>query len=151
MRMIFIPMTLRRFINGLAVKRIVSSVVAAAAAMSVAAAPTAAATDDDSFFTHLHTEKAMANVTITPGRTGPVVITVQLETTDERPLAAMGVSVRLTSPQAGSTPIEAVAEPTGDEWRATLSVPSGGRWSMGLNIRLSEADEVDVASPILIR
>jgi hypothetical protein len=39
------------------------------------ARPTVAATDDDSFFTHLHTEKAMANVTVSPGRAGPVGIT----------------------------------------------------------------------------
>ena len=40
--------------------------------LSMAATPLAAATDDDSFFTHLHTEKAMANVTVSPGRAGPV-------------------------------------------------------------------------------
>ncbi|GLR84991.1 hypothetical protein [Bradyrhizobium iriomotense] len=146
MSRVLIPMTVRRSITNLAL-----GVVAAVVLISIAAAPTAAATYDESFFTHLHTEKAMANVTISPGRAGPVVITVQLETTDEAPLAAMGVSVRLTNPQAGSAPIEATAEHTSDDqWRATLSVPSGGRWNMGLNIRLSEADEVDLVSPILI-
>jgi hypothetical protein len=34
--------------------------------------PVHAQSDDESFFTHLHTEKAMANVTILPGRAGPV-------------------------------------------------------------------------------
>jgi hypothetical protein len=36
----------------------------------LAAGPAPAASDSDSFFTHLHTEKAMANVTISPGVPG---------------------------------------------------------------------------------
>ncbi|MET3995420.1 MULTISPECIES: hypothetical protein [unclassified Bradyrhizobium] len=78
MKQIKFPMTSRRSLTGLA--------LAMAALLSVAATPLAAATDDDSFFTHLHTEKAMANVTVSPGRAGPVEIAIQLETTDETPL-----------------------------------------------------------------
>jgi hypothetical protein len=49
-------------------------------------------------------------------------------------------------------PLVAVAEHTSDDqWRATLSVPSAGRWGMGLGIKLSESDKVDVESAILIR
>jgi copper(I)-binding protein len=106
--------------------------------------------DDDDFFTHLHTEKAMANVTVSPGRSGPLSVTIQLETTDERALAAMAVLVTLT--QNGEPPIVATAQHTSDDqWRASMSVPSGGRWQLGLNIKLSEADQVDVESPILLR
>jgi hypothetical protein len=106
---------------------------------------------EESFFTHLHTEKAMANVTIAPGRAGPVVITIQLETIDERPLVAMAVALTLTSPRAGAAPLVTAAEHmSDDQWRATLSIPSPGRWSMGLRIKLSEADAVTVQSPILI-
>ena len=61
----------------------------------LAAEPAPAASDSDSFFTHLHTEKAMANVTISPGRAGPVDIIIQLETVDELPLTAKAVSVTL--------------------------------------------------------
>jgi hypothetical protein len=106
---------------------------------------------EESFFTHLHTEKAMANVTFAPGRAGPVVITIQLETIDERPLVAMAVALTLTSPRAGAAPLVTAAEHmSDDQWRATLSIPSPGRWSMGLRIKLSEADAVTVQSPILI-
>jgi hypothetical protein len=41
--------------------------------------------DDKNFFTHIHAEKAMANVTVSPRRVGPVEGTIQLETTDELP------------------------------------------------------------------
>jgi copper(I)-binding protein len=108
--------------------------------------------DDDDFFTHLHTEKAMANVTVSPGRSGPLAVTIQLETTDEQALTAMAVSVTLTNPQKGEPPIVANAQRmSDDQWRATMSVPSGGRWQLGLNIKLSEADQVAVESPILLR
>jgi hypothetical protein len=107
---------------------------------------------EESFFTHLHTEKAMANVTIAPGRAGPVVITIQLETTDERPLSAMAIAVTLTNPQAGTAPFVTSAEHmSDDQWHATLSIPSPGRWNMGLGIKLSPTDAVTVESSILIR
>ena len=90
--------------------------------LSIAAAPLVAATDDDSFFTHLHTEKAMANVTVSPGRAGPVEITIQLETTDEMPLTAKAVSVSLADAQTGRklAPVEALRE--GDDgWRVKVA------------------------------
>ena len=65
------------------------------------ARPMVAATDDESFFTHLHSEKVMANVTISPGRAGPVDIVIRLETVDELPLAAKAVSVTLSNQQLG--------------------------------------------------
>lgn len=79
--------------------------VTAAFALS-ANAPSAAVTvqPDESVFTHLHTEKAMANVTVSPGRAGPVVIAIQLETTDELPLQAKSVSVTLTNATASAEP-----------------------------------------------
>src|SRR5712675_1886652 len=66
------------------------------------AGPAGAASDDKNFFTHLHTDKAMANVTVSPGRAGPVEIVIQLETTDELPLAAKAVSVRLSNTRTGA-------------------------------------------------
>lgn len=128
-------------------------VTAAAFALS-ANAPSAAVTvqPDESFFTHLHTEKAMANVTVSPGRAGPVVITIQLETTDERPLQAKSVSVTLTNATASAEPQVAQAERTDDDqWQARMSAPSPGRWMLGLGISISDTDRVNIESPILIR
>ncbi|WGD56330.1 hypothetical protein QA641_21990 [Bradyrhizobium sp. CB1650] len=124
----------------------------AAALLVVAATPLAAATDDDSFFTHLHTEKAMANVTVSPGRAGPVEITIQLETTDETPLAAKAVSVTLADMQTGRklAPVEA-ARDGDDGWRVKVAQLTPGRWMLGLGISISEAAHVSVESPILIK
>ncbi|WP_245329326.1 hypothetical protein [Bradyrhizobium centrolobii] len=137
-------MTLRRTIRALA--------LGAGALLVVAAAPLAAATDDDSFFTHLHAETAMANVTVSPGRAGPVEITIQLETTDETPLTAKAVSVALVDMQTGRklAPVEASRD--GDAgWRVKVAQLTRGRWMLGLGISISEADHVSVESPILIK
>jgi hypothetical protein len=140
-------MTLRQAITSLAL-----GAFGPVALMSIAVVPTAAATDEDSFFTHLHTEKAMANVTVSPGRAGPVEITIQLETTDEMPLTAKAVSVTLADMQTGRKlqPVEASRE--GDDgWRVKVAQLTPGRWMLGLGISISEADHVSVESPILIK
>jgi copper(I)-binding protein len=107
---------------------------------------------DENFFTHIHAEKVMANVTVSPGRAGPVLITIQLETTDERPLMAKAVSVTLTSLQAG---VEARTSPAergrDDQWRVQMFTPVPGRWMLGLGIVISDSDKVSVESAILIK
>ena len=143
MKQIKSPMTSPRNFAGLA--------LAMAALLSVAATPLAAATDDDSFFTHLHTEKAMANVTVSPGRGGPVEIAIQLETTDEAPLTAKAVSVTLVD-QSGRklAPVEASRDGE-DSWHVKVAQLTPGRWMLGLGISISEADHVSIESPILIK
>nr|QDP26509.1 hypothetical protein FNV92_32030 [Bradyrhizobium cosmicum] len=144
MKPIKAPMTSRRTITGL--------VLGAAALLSVAVTPLAAATDDDSFFTHLHTDKAMANVTVSPGRAGPVEIAIQLETTDEAPLTAKAVSVTLVEAQTGRklAPVEALRDGE-DSWHVKVAQLTPGRWVLGLGISISEADHVSIESPILIK
>jgi copper transport protein len=144
MKQITSLMTSRRTITDLA--------LAVALSLSAAVTPLAAATDDDSFFTHLHTDKAMANVTVSPGRAGPVEIAIQLETTDETPLAAKAVSVTLVDTQTGRklAPVEASRDGE-DGWRVKVAQLTPGRWMLGLGISISEADHVSVESPILIK
>ncbi|MCS3730245.1 hypothetical protein [Bradyrhizobium betae] len=144
MKPIKAPMTSRRTITGL--------LLGAAALLSVATTPLVAATDDDSFFTHLHTDKAMANVTVSPGRAGPVEIAIQLETTDEAPLTAKAVSVTLVESQTGRklAPVEASRDGE-DSWHVKVAQLTPGRWMLGLGISISEADHVSIESPILIK
>lgn len=112
----------------------------------------ASADADESFFTHLHAERAMANVTVTPGRAGPVEIAIQLEDANELPLSADTVAVTLGNPEHGVAPITASAVRVGhDQWRVKMSAPLSGRWSLGLAIGLGASDTVNVVSPILLR
>ena len=115
------------------------------------AGPALAAGDDENFFTHLHTEKAMANVTVSPGRAGPVEISIQLATVDELPLTAKAVSVTLTDMQSGKKreTIQA-ARTSEDRWQVRVSMLPAGRWMLGLGISISDSDRISVEAPILI-
>jgi hypothetical protein len=110
------------------------------------------AVSDDSFFTHLHTEKAMANVTVSPARVGPVELNIQLETIEELPLTAKAVSVTLTDTRTGRAlrTIDATLS-ADDQWHAALSMPSAGRWMLALAIAISDSDKVEIAAPIIIK
>ncbi len=120
-------------------------------AVAALAVGTAAVASDD-FFTHLHSERAMANVTVFPGRAGPVTITIQLETPDERPLAATALSVTLSNPEISGAPVVAQARRLNDgRWRATMTAPAAGRWTLALGIQISESDKISVEAPILIK
>jgi copper transport protein len=113
---------------------------------------TAGAVDDENFFTHLHTEKVMANVTVSPGRAGPVEIVIQLETVDEAPLTAKAVSVTLSNAQPGSGRQTVEAIRSGDaQWHVKTSMLTPGRWMLGLGISISDTSRVDIESPILIQ
>ena len=110
------------------------------------------AVSDDSFFTHLHTERAMANVTVSPARVGPVELNIQLETVDELPLAAKAVSVTLRDVQTGRALRTIDAARRGeDQWHAAVSVPAAGRWMLALAIVISDSDKVAIEAPILIK
>jgi copper transport protein len=111
-----------------------------------------AAAGDDDFFTHLHTEKAMANVTVSPGRAGPVDITIQLETMEEKPLSAKAVSVTLTDVQTGRRLPTVEATRTGEaDWQVRIAMLTAGNWMLGLGIAITDADKVTVESPIPIK
>jgi len=133
-------------LSHLALVALCSATLIAVAEMSVSAK------EGDNFFTHIHTDKAMANVTVSPGHTGPVDITIQLETMDETSLQAKAVSVTLSSTKAGVQAQTIRATKTGDsEWHVKTSLPVQGRWMLGLGILMSDTDKVDVAAPILVK
>ena len=138
--------------NGPAFSHLAFSILCAFCLWRAAAGSPAIAGDDGDFFTHLHTEKAMANVTVSPGRVGTVDITIQLETTEELALMAKAVSVTLSNIQSGVRlqTIQAV-HTIDDQWHVSMSVPSSGRWMLRLGISISDTDKVNMEAPILIR
>jgi nitrogen fixation protein FixH len=123
-------------------------ILAACCASFVSCSASAA---DEDFFTHIHTDRAMANVTVSPGRSGPVDISIQLETVDETPLSAKSVLITLSDPNSGRKLSTVMASrSTDDDWHAKASLDPG-KWMLALNIALSDADSVEVESPILIK
>jgi periplasmic copper chaperone A len=118
--------------------------------VSAERAPANAAADDH-FFTHICGTQAMANVTVTPGTSGPIEVLVQLEDGDEKPLAADRVSVTLSNEAPGAAPITVEAERASDDsWRVRMFAASSGKWFLSLGIVLGHNDYVEMTAPILI-
>ena len=106
---------------------------------------------DEPFFTHICGTRVMANITVSPGRSGPVEVLVQLEDGDEKPLAVDALSVTLSNADKGIAPVSAAAERvSADSWRVRLTAASSGKWSLSLGIDMAKDDRVDIAAPILI-
>lgn len=114
--------------------------------------PRALVVANDDFFTHVHAERAMADVTLSPGHAGPIRITIQLRTPDERLLEAKGLSVTLSNPEAGIEPATAEARLAGEgQWSAAMAAPVPGRWTLRLDILISDFDSLSVEAPVVIK
>ena len=105
------------------------------------------------FFTHLHAEKAMANVTVSPGRAGPVEIEIQLENADELPLTANAVTVTLGNSENGVAPVTVEAEQISNDQLAGADVCAEGRTLVARRSesRSRRTTRLTSVSPILIR
>jgi hypothetical protein len=78
-------------------------------------------------------------------------VLVQLEDSDEKPLAAEALSVTLSNHETGVAPLTAEAERvSGDSWRVRMAAEANGNCSLSLVIALRKNDRVDMAAPILI-
>ena len=102
---------------------------------------------------HIHTLKAMADLSITPGHAGQVAASMVIMTGDFGPLDAKQVTLVLSKPDAGIEPIKRPATKPGDgTWRVdNLVIPLSGRWTARLDILVSDFDMVKVEAPIDIR
>lgn len=102
---------------------------------------------------HIHTEQAMADVTITPGHAGPVSIDITILTGDFGPLDAKELTVVLSNRLAGIEPIRRAAKKGADAvWRVDdLLVPVPGRWHLRLDILVSDFDMAQIEDDVDIR
>jgi copper(I)-binding protein len=109
------------------------------------------ASANEPFFTHLCGTRVMADVTVTPGHSGPVEVLVQLYDGDEQPLTVDALSVTLANPDKGIAPVTASAERiAADKWRVSMTTSASGKWSLALGIDMKKDDRIDIAAPILI-
>ncbi|MGN6142744.1 MAG: copper resistance D family protein, partial [Mesorhizobium sp.] len=102
---------------------------------------------------HIHTEKAMADVSVIPGHAGPVSASITIMTGDFGPLDAKAVTLVLSKPDSGIEPLKREATKPGDgTWRVDgLIIPVAGRWTARLDILVSDFDMVQIEAPIDIR
>jgi periplasmic copper chaperone A len=124
-------------------------VIASTGPVVAAASPPLSSPDD--FFTHLCGTRAMANVTLSPIRSGHVAVSIELENADELPLAAASLTVTRSNPDARIAAVTAAAERTAnDKWRVSVPAAVTGKWLLALAINITADDRVDIAAPVLI-
>lgn len=102
---------------------------------------------------HIHTEKAMADISVIPGRAGPVTIAVSLLDGEFGPLAAKELRLALSRPEAGIEPIErqATKQPDGSWQVGELTLPVAGRWTIELEILVSDFEMTRLKETVEIR
>jgi copper transport protein len=102
---------------------------------------------------HIHTAKAMADVTITPGHAGPVSASIVIMTGDFGPLDAKEVTLVLSNLPAGIEPMRWAATKPGDgTWRADgLVIPAPGRWGVQIAIVISDFELIRLQGTVDIR
>lgn len=102
---------------------------------------------------HIHALKAMADLSITPGHAGPVVASMIIMTGDFGPLDAREVTLVLSKPDSGIEPLKRAATKPGDgSWRVdNLVIPVPGKWTVRIDILVSDFEMVKIEAPVDIR
>jgi copper transport protein len=101
---------------------------------------------------HIHGEKAMADVSISPGRVGPVSISLAIQDSAFGPLDAKAVTVSLSNPVAGIEPIRrAAVHLDGVIWRVDdLILPAPGVWQVKVDVLVTEFSQVTLEAPVTV-
>lgn len=102
---------------------------------------------------HIHTLQAMADVTVTPGKAGPVAVEIILMDGEFGPLPAKELTLGFSHPVAGLEPIERRARRGQDGiWRIdALNLPVAGRWDVELEILISDFEMRRINGAVVIR
>ena len=106
----------------------------------------------NSAFVHIHTEQAMADVMIEPGRVGTAHATIHLWDSDFAPLVARDMKVSIAPPVAGGTPTTRTAVQDSDgAWQVDgIALTQPGNWTVTVDADLGAGSRVVLAAPIVI-
>jgi copper transport protein len=104
---------------------------------------------------HIHTDKAMFQVLVSPGKAGLDNFVLQLMTGEGAVLAAKEATLTLSLPERGIEPIERKASlgPDGYWHVRKVELPFAGRWHMRIDALVTDfemitlEDELDVGAP----
>ena len=102
---------------------------------------------------HIHTAKAMADITISPGRVGSVDVSAVIMTGEFGPLDAKEVTFVFSNPEAGIEAFRRKAEKPGDgTWLAQgVILPLAGTWTVRVDILITDFEIARIQSEAQIR
>jgi len=102
---------------------------------------------------HVHGERAMAQIEITPVRARGASVSVLLLDPELRPLAAKELTLAFANPAVGIEPVRRNAAFDGDaNWRIEdVRIPIGGRWRLRLDILVSDYEKLILEDEVELR
>lgn len=106
----------------------------------------------DAAFVHIHDVTAMADVTITPGRAGPVSASIRLSREDGGEFAAKEVRLALDPPKATVPAIDlpAVRQPDGSWIVRRLDIEQAGKWIVRVQVTPDSGPPLTLDAPVVI-
>jgi copper resistance protein D len=114
--------------------------------------PVYGAIPDDAAFVHIHTEQAMADVMIRPGRPGAARATIHLWNEDSEPLDVREMKFSVTPPAGGSAspPRLAVQDADGAWLVDGIELSQPGNWTVTVDAALKPSGTIVLSAPIVI-
>lgn len=103
-------------------------------------------------YVHLHSEKAMADVTLAPGRTGPVETVIAIQSGAFTELVPRAVDIAFAPVDGTLEPIQKSASLTEDGlWRIEpVTLPLAGDWEVTLRILITDFESVLLTETVTI-
>ncbi|MDI1266651.1 MAG: copper resistance protein CopC [bacterium] len=102
---------------------------------------------------HIHTDAAMFQVLVSPGKVGANDFVLQLMTVDAAVLPAREATLILSMPERGIEPIErrATLESDGDWHVRGVALPLAGRWRMQIDALVTDFQKVSLQDELQVR
>ncbi|WP_339033852.1 CopD family protein [Bradyrhizobium symbiodeficiens] len=93
---------------------------------------------------HIHSDKAMFQVLVSPGKAGANDVVLQLMTGEATPLAAKEATLTLSLPERGIEPMERKASlgPDGYWHVRKVELPFAGRWHMRIDALVTDFEQI---------
>lgn len=93
---------------------------------------------------HIHSDKAMFQVLVSPGKVGLDDFVLQLMTGERTPLAAKEATLTLSLPERGIEPMERKASPGPDGyWHVRkVELPFAGRWHVRIDALMTDFEQI---------
>jgi copper transport protein len=115
--------------------------------------PRSIAPEDQSEFVHFHSDKVMADVTLTPGRAGNSSAEIMVRDADYQPMTPKGVTLVISQPASGIEPLRREAVSIGDNrWRVDeVTFPAPGRWRLRIEVLVDDFTKAAIEDDIRIR
>jgi copper transport protein len=125
---------------------VVAGILAVVAGWRFTPPPRALAAVEAPLALHLHTENAMFQVLISPGRAGTDRFVLQLMTGDGSPLAAKEATLILSQPERGIEPLERAATLGADGYWSVggVPVPYPGRWHIRIEALVTDFEKISL-------